>query len=176
MASWEHLQHQFIDYRKGEASVVKPLFGELQVLLKKFFALKGATGADQEDLAQDTLLKIHLNRDSFDATRSLKTWVYVIAHRNLIDQWRQQHDFSTDGQDALMEIVDSSAHFGDVIEIRQHLEKILSDLKPFDRNLVYLYGWEELSTKELSEVTGLSETAVKVKIHRILKGIKEKHL
>ena len=55
--------------------------------MKGYFAVRGA--ADAEDLASETFLQIARDIQTFEGDESgFRSWVFVIAHRRLIDSWR----------------------------------------------------------------------------------------
>jgi RNA polymerase sigma-70 factor (ECF subfamily) len=177
--SWVHLRSSFNAYRDGDATVVGLLFSELGERLNRFFMARTRNAADSDDLTQATLLKIHLSRQSFKSSLSLKTWAFTIAQRTLIDHWRKKGRKILDDP---LEDVESSNHsihdnsnldLPSRIALRQSLEKVISNLKPLDRSIVYLSVEEGLSMAELAQVLNSTEGAVKVKVHRLLKGLRE---
>jgi RNA polymerase sigma-70 factor (ECF subfamily) len=168
----------FLDYLSGEASVVNALFSTLGRIVRGFFLARTRSEADSDDLTQATLLKIHLSRQSFDSRLSLKTWVFTIAHRTLIDHWRKKS--RADLTESLDDSFDSielggspgTIELADLISLRALLEKGLDSLKPLDRSIVYLGVVEGLSMAELAVVVNSNEGAIKVRLHRLLRNLR----
>jgi RNA polymerase sigma-70 factor (ECF subfamily) len=174
---WQETQHLFVSYLAGDTSVVNSLFTTLGRAVRGFFFARTRSADDSDDLTQATLLKIHLSRHSFDNRLSLKTWIFTIAHRTLIDHWRKRSrkdaNEKLEETETAEEYADSEAiEFSNLIALRGVLEKALDSLKPSDRSIVYLGVVEGLSMAELAVVVNSTEGGVKVKLHRLLKSLR----
>lgn len=173
----------FVRYRNGDSAAVGPLFLALQKVIQGFYWGRFRHEEDIRELTQVALLKIHLARDSFDSSRSLKTWIFTIAGRCLIDHWRgAAHESAAQTENAVSphgtqdgahdpdrqasDIPDNGLPLERRIELNHDLKKAMESLKPIDRTIVYLYAVEGLSMAEIAEVVALSEGAVKLRAHR----------
>jgi len=126
---------------------------------------------DVEDLVQETLLAIHLQRGTYDPTLPLGSWVLAIARHKLVDLWRRRGR-----QDALndpLDEVDESALVAasDGGDARRDLGRLLEALPDAQRRAILLTRIEGLSVAEASLRTGASESAIKVQVHRGLKRL-----
>lgn len=179
---WGHLQVAFEAYRKGDAAVVSGLFSELGKRLYKFFFARTRNDSDSDDLTQAALLKIHLSRHAFNNDLSLKTWTFTVAQRTLIDHWRKRSrvdaNESLESEQSHLESVHDKSiiDLASQISMRRSLEDALQALKPLDRSIVYLSVTEGLSMAELAHVLESTEGAVKVRVHRLLKGLRKQLL
>ena len=175
--SWDELQTLFINYRLGDSAQTIILFESLSKKMNQYCSFKGSS-KEAEDLSQQILLKIHLSRESFDENQSFKAWVYSIAQNTLIDRWKKRKEVlirQNEDEDSLFDRLESGEpDLAELFQMRDSIEKIMNQLNPLEQKMVYLYGWEQLSIAELADVTGLSEAAVKVRIHRILKEVRNK--
>lgn len=177
-SQWLETQKLFDAYLEGNVAAVSALFSRLSLVVRGFFIARTRSECDSDDLTQATLLKIHLSRHSFDSRLSLKTWVFTIAQRTLIDHWRKKSRLdlteSLEGSDGTVDYSDTSGaiELSDMIPLRAVLEKSLETLKPSDRTLVYLSVMEGLSMAELAAVMNSTEGAIKVKLHRLLRGLR----
>lgn len=126
---------------------------------------------DVEDLVQECLLAIHNKRHTYEAGQPLSAWVHAIARHKLVDLLRARsvrealHDPLEAGE-ALFAASDLDARDArrDVIGLLEHL--------PDKQRLPILHvKIEGLSVAETARRTGLSESAVKVGIHRGLKAL-----
>jgi RNA polymerase sigma-70 factor (ECF subfamily) len=88
MDRWIELQEQLPRYLAGDAQATRRLFEGIAAQLRPFFAARQGSAAAADDLTQATLLKIHFARDRYDPALPLKTWVFTIARRTLIDHLR----------------------------------------------------------------------------------------
>lgn len=181
---WEKLQILFSKYLQDDVSATRELFNGLMESLRGYFHIRIQSDEEAEDLLQTTLLKIHFARDRFDPNQSLKTWVFTIASRALIDHWRGhsserelQYDSDTaSGGQNHDEIIDSiPSQLLDPamkIELQRDLKKALEKLKPIDRSIVFLYGVEGLSMAEIGEALSITESAAKLRAHRAYKDLR----
>jgi RNA polymerase sigma-70 factor (ECF subfamily) len=127
---------------------------------------------DLEDLVQETLLALHLQRGTWDDTIPVSAWVHAIARHKLVDLWRRQGrrealiDSLDDIDDAAMpEAVEDAA------PARRDLAKLMTSLPQAQRTAIELTKLEGLSVAEACARTGVSESAIKVQVHRGLKKL-----
>ena len=189
LADWSKQEELFARYLQGDAAATRVLFSELLRVIHGFYRARiGSSiqgGDDVDDLAQATLLKIHLARDRYDPKLSLKTWVFTIASRSLIDHWRGvAHEKDVFEEHAEGESdAESGAQFefaaSDLIdperktELHRDLNEALKKLKPTERSIVYLYGVEGLSMAEIGSVLSISEGAAKLRAYRAYQEIRK---
>ncbi len=153
----------------GDAAAHAELLTRMAVLLRRFFARKlGASDQDVEDLVQETLLAIHLKRETWDSAQPFTAWAYAIARYRLIDLYRRRRvrrSEPIESAEALFaeEVGDSSAG--------ADVERLLSELPERQRVVLKAVKLDELSTAEAAARTGMSESAVKVSVHRSLKAL-----
>jgi RNA polymerase sigma-70 factor, ECF subfamily len=132
---------------------------------------------DAEDIAQQVFAKIYFSIKNFDFRSSLLTWIYKITVNECYDYLRKKRvrklvyesDFSSD--DALrMENSEPATDQAPAVDHRlaQHdlILKLLAKLSEEDRSLILLKEVEGHSVEELSEMTGMNENTIKVKLFR----------
>lgn len=153
----------------GDAAAHAELLSRMAALLRRFFARKiGNNDADLEDLVQETLLAIHLKRETWDPAQSFSGWAYAIARYRLIDLYRRRRvrrNEPIESAEALFAEEDSDAAAG------ADVERLLAELPERQRMVLKAVKLEELSTAEAAMRTGMSESAVKVSVHRSLKTL-----
>lgn len=128
----------------------------------------GRDGIDPEDIVQETLLAIHAKRHTWRADAPVKPWLYGIARYKLIDALRRR------GRRAEVEI-------GDIAETAAQPEaeaaspreigRALDALAPGQRSAVAAVCVEGRSIREAAERLGMTETAIRVALHRGLAAI-----
>lgn len=128
---------------------------------------------DIEDLVQETLLAVHLQRGTYDPSFPVSAWFTAIARHKMVDLWRRRGR-QEDLHDAY-EDVDESSLAASVEESHasRDLEKLIRLLPAVQRQAIELTKLEGLSVAEASERTGISESAIKVQVHRGLKRLTE---
>lgn len=132
---------------------------------------------DCHDAYQESLIRIWQNLRSFRGDSLLSTWIYrVVVNTCLVhkrsDQRRKNLIANALPADACL-IAETSGDGDTGYADRKvaFLRRFIGGLIAADRTLVALY-LETFSTKEMAEITGLSEANVRVRIHRIKEKIK----
>jgi RNA polymerase sigma-70 factor (ECF subfamily) len=132
---------------------------------------------DAEDIAQQVFAKIYFSIKNFDFRSSLLTWIYKITVNECYDYLRKKRvrklvyesDFSE--EDALrMENSETAMAQAPAVDTRlaqrDLLVKLLAKLSEEDRTLLLLKEVEGHSVEELSQMTGMNENTIKVKLFR----------
>jgi RNA polymerase sigma-70 factor, ECF subfamily len=149
----------------GDKAAYRRLLAQLGGHLRAYFARR--TGADVEDLVQETLIAIHTKRATYDPTLPFTAWVHGIARYKLIDAFRRDKRRLTV---ALEDAPDLFAHdAAEASAARRDVEKLLATLPPKKRDLVRAVKLEGRSIAEEAKAAGLSESVVKVTVHRAVK-------
>lgn len=141
----------------------------LRGIARRGLATAGRGINDSEDIVQETLLAMHLKRDTWDETQPIEPWLRAIAHHKLVDHLRRRgfapHVDIEDLADTLAAPVDGDA---DGAADARHL---LSGLPERQRRIVESISMEGESAREVGVRLGMSEGAVRVALHRALKAL-----
>jgi RNA polymerase sigma-70 factor, ECF subfamily len=170
MADEAHLRALILQGLAGDQAAHRAFLIEAAALLRAYFRnrLRGAP-EDAEDLVQETLVALHTRRDSYDPNYPLTAWMYAIARYRLIDHLRRakhRRHASLDGLDVGEADPDYAA-----TEARHDVGVLLEKLPEKQRTAIRLVKLEERSVREASSLTGLSESDIKISIHRGLKAL-----
>jgi RNA polymerase sigma-70 factor (ECF subfamily) len=171
-ADWDRLATLYAPYLEGDGKATDALFREFTRVLHGYFSARLRADPGVDDLVQATLLKLHFSRERFDSARSLKTWVFTIASRSLIDYWRGSTADLDDSEDVLEALPAEGLDPALKTELHGDLNEALKTLKPIDRSIVYLYAVEGLSLAEIAASLGLTEGAAKVRAHRAYRELR----
>jgi RNA polymerase sigma-70 factor (ECF subfamily) len=126
-----------------------------------------------EDLVQETLLAIHLQRGTYDPTLPVSAWAVAIARHKLVDHWRRRGR-REDLYDALDDVDEQLlAAEPDDGGAKRDLAVLMKGLPEAQRQAIVLTKLEGLSVAEAASRSGASESAVKVQVHRGLKRLAE---
>jgi RNA polymerase sigma-70 factor (ECF subfamily) len=130
---------------------------------------------DLEDLVQETLLALHVQRGTHDPSVPVTHWVVAIARHKLVDLWRRRgrREALHDPLDDLTEASLPQAA-PDEGPVRRDLARLLDTLPEAQRRAIVLTKIEGLSVIEASQRTGASVAAIKVQVHRGLKRLAER--
>lgn len=160
--------------KKGD----KNAFGDLyKLFLNRIYRFVYYLVGDEflaEDITQNTFLKAWNSLPRFSLHKgTFQSFIYTIARNLVIDNQRKKKEFSLEAT-----TFDSPSgenleeEFGKNEEIKS-VRLALAVLPAFDRQLVVLRYFEELSFSEISSVVGKKEGAIRVRMHRILGTMRE---
>ena len=154
----------------GDERAYRELLGRMSRLLRGYYKTKLAArgAADAEDLVQETLMALHARRDTYDAAQPFTPWLYAIARYKLIDYYRRTRSSAANVSiDDVQEIV---AHDDQAAsESSLDLDRLLDGLPSKFQTAIRHVKLEGLSVAETAAREGLSESAVKVNVHRGMK-------
>jgi len=131
---------------------------------------------DAEEVAQDVFLKAFRKLDSFRMESGFQTWLYRIAYNEAISKIRKKKVKLLDLEEEFTEFIpeeEVEEEVGGLDEQEQKLvvSRILDTLPETDRALVTLFYLEDHTISDISGITGLGESNVKVRLHRVRKRI-----
>ncbi|PSH54457.1 RNA polymerase subunit sigma-70 [Phyllobacterium brassicacearum] len=155
----------------GDARSYGVLLNDVARHLRIYFLrrLADAHKGDADDLVQETLMALHTRRATYEVDRPFTAWLHAIARYKLIDHFRRNRIRVTvpldDAEDLFAQ--DQS----DAAADRMDVERLLQSAPERTRELIYRTKIEGQSIAEVAESTGLSETSVKVSIHRGIRAI-----
>lgn len=165
LAGEKHLFHDLI----------RPCERSIFLFLQSLFANE----TEAEDAAQETVIKAYLNLHLFRGESQFRTWVISIARNEGLLRLRRQGSRREDSLDAQVEEAggdftpavltswrDVPAEMLERKEIAGLLREAIAGLPAIYRNVVLLRDIEEMDVRETAQALGLSESAVKVRLHR----------
>ncbi len=125
---------------------------------------------DREDLVQEIFLQLWRSYGSYKGESRFSTWLYRVALNTAINSLRKKKDHVS------METLPDNRSY-EVRDIEKEeqtrlLFSAISQLNKIDKALIFLW-LEERKYDEISEITGLSKTAVSVRLVRIRKKLEE---
>jgi RNA polymerase sigma-70 factor (ECF subfamily) len=129
---------------------------------------------EAEEIAMDAFVKAFNNLSTFRQESQFKTWLYRIVYNTAITFTRKKkHEFLALDERLIEQYPDPTEAINEFSKEDQFrmVEKAIQRLSPEDGLLITLFYKEELSIDEVSSVTGLTVSNVKVKLHRIRKKI-----
>ena len=123
---------------------------------------------DARDVVQTAFEKLWRNRESVDGAKS-KSYLFTVAYNQMIDHLRKTKRIY------LKEEFNESTRVTDkhVNNAKAILQDALSKLSETQRSLVMLKDYEGYSYEEIGKITNLSESQVKVYLHRARLQLKE---
>jgi RNA polymerase sigma-70 factor (ECF subfamily) len=158
----------------GDAASHRALLDRLSRHLRAYYKGKlariGRGAAEAEDLVQEAVLAIHLKRHTYDPVEPLTPWVHAIARYKLIDFLRRTSMSLADVP--IDEAVTMTAHDDNVdAESTYDVKTLMERLPKNMRCSIVAVKLDGLSIAEAAQRCGISESGVKVSIHRGLKTL-----
>ncbi|HEY4293749.1 sigma-70 family RNA polymerase sigma factor [Luteibacter sp.] len=166
------LRVYFIDGLAGDTACYRRFLDGLSGHLRAYLRRRlPRAQADVEDILQETLLAIHNARHTYRTEQPLTAWVHAIARYKLMDFFRAHsrrealHEpFEDDGGLFVASDVEPT-------DARRDVGVLLKGLPDRHRVPIQLVKLEGLSVAEAAQRCGMSESAVKVGVHRGLKAL-----
>lgn len=160
--------------QKGDAVAYRESLAKIAQRLRRFYSRRLQALPDEvEDLVQETLLALHMQRGTYDETLPVSSWVFAIARHKLVDLWRRRgrRDNFNDSLEDLTE--DQHPAALEELPSKRDLSVLLDQLPAAQKQAILLTKIEGLSMIEASERSGVSVAALKVQVHRGLKLLTE---
>lgn len=138
-----------------------------------FSILKQETEA--EDAAQESFIKAYQKLRTFKKDAKFSTWLYTITYRTAIYNLRRRKPISELPSDEIIGSDTSKSQITKLTQIEQqhYIRNAIKLLPETEGALITLYYLEENTIEEISEITSLSKSNVKVKLFRARKKLKE---
>lgn len=163
------LKRSFDGDKIAYAEILTQLGEMLRGYIRRQLYRVGRAEHDAEDLVQEALLAIHSRWHTYDRAMPVTAWARAIARYKLIDFLRLTDGNSRDFPLDQIEEVESSDF--ETADAAISLKKLIAALPEKMRVSIELVRLRGLSIKEAAAVTGMSEVAVKVNVHRGVKSI-----
>lgn len=168
----QRLRAQLLAGLAGDAAAYHGFLKDMTSHLRAYFRRRlRALPEEVEDLLQETLLALHNQRHTYDAAQPLTAWVHAIAKYKLIDMLRRRshREQLHDPLDENIELFASTDI--DAADARRDLAVFLDQLPRQQRLPIIHMKLKGLSVAEAAAATGMSESAIKVGVHRGLKAL-----
>jgi RNA polymerase sigma-70 factor, ECF subfamily len=169
-------------FKSGDQKAAEKIFQYFYPAMYRFARSRINDKEAAADIAQNVFLKIARTIKIYDQQKgNFSSWIWQIARNTLTDHLRSVRRNQSDSETALSTALDEYAAPHD---LEQHMLKnsdayhILDIVKTFpeeDQELFRLRYVSELSYEEISKMTGRSENALRVAVHRIREKIRKEY-
>lgn len=134
--------------------------------------------AELEDLTQDLFLKIWRGLSSYREDAPFENWVMTVTVRGCYDflrkhRRRRENEVLVDPQESREAPDEKSERDERQRDAWETVQLLLRELPPKDRTVITLLDLEERGVRETAQLTGWSESNVKVRAHRARKKMRE---
>ena len=160
--------------RLGDTKAFAPLVDKHKDLVFTIVLRITSSREDAEEVAQDVFLKAYRKISSFKGDSKFSTWLYRIAFNEAVSFTRKKSLVTVELDEKVTEIEDEEYGSYELMgldhrEQKTLIEKTMAELDELESVMITLYYTEDCSVEEISNITGLSLSNVKVKLHRTRK-------
>ena len=126
----------------------------------------------QMTLRRRVFIKVFRQLKQFKGKSKLSTWIYKIAYFHGLSYLRKRKRWFTDTKSVDIQSEDNINEEIALEELKGHVSECIRNLKPLERTAITLFYMEEMHVKEVAEIMNITESYVKVTVHRAKKSLK----
>ncbi len=125
---------------------------------------------DADDLMQDLYIKALGQGTKFCHISNARAWLFEVARNSLADRMKMKRELVELPDDLVSEASDHEA----VDLLSACIPKVLSELSPTDREVIFLCDLEGLGQAEYAKKTGINLSTAKSRLQRARKKMRER--
>jgi RNA polymerase sigma-70 factor (ECF subfamily) len=148
--------------------LLRDLVPHLRGVARRSLARHGLSPEDLEDVVQETLLALHLKRNTWNENQPLLPWIRAIARNKMIDNLRRR------SRQAHVPLDDFSEWLaGDPGPEPNSIDaqRLVARLEGRERDIVVAISIKGETAREVGRRLGMTEGAVRVALHRALRSL-----
>ena len=132
---------------------------------------------DAEELAQDVFIKVYNSLSTFKSESKFSTWLYSIAYNTAISHQRKKKIIQMPLHEEILNIETEEEFFNDFEDVENlkhlHLPIALQKIPAEGQTIITMYYQQKLSISEISDITNISKSNVKIKLYRSRKLLRD---
>jgi RNA polymerase sigma-70 factor (ECF subfamily) len=152
-------------YQQADPGAAAALVALLSPQLYRFFAGKMGSRTDAEDMLQDVWLRVHRVRHTYRPNEPLLPWVYAIALRVRVDNYRKRKHIASRERAAEV-LPEPPSQKNELKTDLPAFEDLVASLPESQREVLTMLKVNGLSLEEVARATSSTVGAVKQKAHR----------
>jgi len=145
---------------------LETVWGQYQQALKAFLHSKVSNPDDVDDLQQEILIKTHQSLSTVKDADSVKSWLFQLANRTIIDFYRKRARYQRDGElqaeDLWFEQEDASLEQ----EMAECIKPFVDALPEEQSKLLDAVDLQGVSQKQLADKVGISYSTLKSRVQK----------
>ncbi len=170
-------QVSFFQLKNGDKQAFNYLFNLYNQ--KIFFFAKGYLKSEKEaeEIVQETFLKIWERRNHLDPELSINAYLFKIAFNFIQKQFIKnikEQEFKHDFADELIHFDEQTSNVLNYHFLLDHLNRLIDELPPRQKEIVILRKLDNYSIKEISEQLSISIKTIEAHLTAALKFLKER--
>ncbi len=158
--------------QKGNGSDYRRLLEELTRVIRNFLRSRFGPHDFIEDCVQEILISIHHARHTYNPKRPFRPWLFAIVRNKAIDFLRHERssERTLDRFRREQQVLEAHGNHGNHHEFSEG--RLLESLSATNRQALVLTKIIGFSVSETAARLGISESAVKVRVHRAVSKLK----
>lgn len=178
LSSTDALDEAMNRYLRGDEGAFREIYRILVPSLRDFLRRLCGSLELAEDLAQETMLKIHGARASFAEGRKVKPWAYAIARNCYVSHARTGQNRLMRGtadvdDQALVSVTPSGEEATQARQMAAIVERALQGMTEARREAFVLLRYEGMSVAAAAEIVGTTEGALKIRAFHAYEAIRK---
>ena len=175
--AWTDMAALFVLAQNGDKMAYEAFLQALRPYMRALAGRRLSRLQDIDDTVQEIFLSIHAIRHTFDPDRPLQPWINVIAERRIADRLRRLYRERAretelpDHEDETFAADDANMTTEASLDMRA-VYRALEQLPPGQRQAISLVKIKGMSLRDAAAVTGQTEGAVKLSVHRAIKALR----
>jgi RNA polymerase sigma-70 factor (ECF subfamily) len=161
----------------GDEAAFGALMARWEMPVKRLLARILLNAADADDLAQETFVRVWLNRTHFRPGAEVRPWIFAIAvnlARNRLRWWRRRPQVALeDWEEAAADGADAGPAVLERSESAEAVRAAVSRLPLDQREALVLFTYEGLSHAEIAAAVGGTPKSVEAKLYRARAALKK---
>jgi RNA polymerase sigma-70 factor (ECF subfamily) len=153
-------------FRQGDNTGMTGIYSRHKNKLYTFCMYVTGNRQLSEDIVQETFVRLMGQSQQLDSNVRIKDWLFICA-RNLTYNQLKRHQRSS----SLLEVVSPPTESN--VETRIFIQDVLGKLTTDEKELILLREQQRFTTEEISNMLGISEEAVRVRLYRIRKKMQQ---
>jgi len=141
------------------------IWSEIESKLLAFIKKRINNSEDAEDILQDVYLKLHQNISLLKNEEKFISWIYQITRNTINDCYKKCYKIKLEElEDNQKFLFEEETNLNE--EILKYLKDFINKMPKNDKEIIFLFEFENLSHKEISEKLNISENLSKVRLNR----------
>lgn len=166
--------HIMQEVKSGDFDKLGLLFERYKLPLLGYFYRQIGNREYCEDLVQNVFMRMLKYRHTFDGYDKFTTWMYTIARNVAMDHFKKNNRYQY--SDELSQHQKADAETDEQLieeESIRLLSKALMQLSPEKKQVLVMSKYQGIHYKEIGEIIGCSEGAVKLRVFRAMQELKK---
>ena len=171
----------------GDEDSLAPIMERYQKDIFRFCVHYLKDAERSRELTQETFIRVYTACKRFDQSRKFRPWILCIARNLCLNEIKRRKtvpmesldDYAAGSRGDSNKVFRSNAETPDqalaTVERHEVLNRALDSLSAEAREIVVLKYFEQLSAREIGDIVGSTEGAVRTKLHRIMVSLRGRY-